>query len=68
MKGEAGDQIVVEGEVRRTGEVLAVLETGGVTHYRVRWDDDGTEGLFFPGEEVTFVKPGRGRGMERRRT
>ena len=68
MKGAVGDEIIVQGDVRRVGEVLEVLETGGVTHYRVRWDD-GTDCVFFPGEEVTFIKPGRraGGGSPRRR-
>ena len=58
MKGQVGDEIVIEGreigDLRRTGEVLEVLETGGVTHYRVRWDD-GTDCVFFPGSDARFV-------------
>jgi len=65
MKGKVGDEIIVEarhlGEIRRMGEVLEVLETGGVTHYRVRWDD-GTDCIFFPGEDAHFVHPGAHKG------
>jgi hypothetical protein len=58
MKGTAGDEIIVDahhvGDLPRTGEILAVLETGGVTHYRVRWDD-GTDCIFFPSSNARFV-------------
>jgi len=35
-----------------------VRETGGVRHYRVRWDD-GHEGLFYPGADAHSVHPGK---------
>ena len=61
MKGNVGDEIIIDGrhleELPRTGEVLEVLETGDVTHYRVRWDD-GTDCVFFPGSDARFVRPG----------
>ncbi len=61
MKGHVGDEIIVEGrnlgDLAREGEVLEVLETGGVTHYRVRWDD-GTDCIFFPSSDAHFVRPG----------
>ena len=61
MKGHVGDEIIVEarhlGDLAREGEVLAVLETGGVTHYRVRWDD-GTDCIFFPSSDAQFIQPG----------
>jgi hypothetical protein len=59
MKGNVGDEILVEGRTlgdpRRTGEVLEVLDTGGVTHYRIRWDD-GTDCLFYPSSDTQFLR------------
>jgi hypothetical protein len=59
VNGNVGDEIVVEGRTlgdpRRTGEVLEVLHFGGVTHYRVRWDD-GTDCLFYPSSDTQFVR------------
>jgi len=52
MRGNIGDEIIVDaahiGEPSRKGEIIEVLEKGGVEHYRVRWDD-GHESLYFPG-------------------
>jgi hypothetical protein len=48
------------GDLPRKGEVLEVLETGGVVHYRVRWDD-GHEGIFYPGTDAHAVHPGHRR-------
>ena len=41
------------GRIRRRGEILEVLLTGG-EHYRVRWDD-GHESLLFPGPDARVV-------------
>jgi len=61
IKGTVGNEIVVDGrhlgDLPRTGEILEVLETGGVTHYRVRWDD-GTDCIFFPSSDARFARPG----------
>ncbi|MBI4260318.1 MAG: DUF1918 domain-containing protein [Actinobacteria bacterium] len=59
MRGNVGDRIVVAtehvGEQPREGEVLEVVERGGVVTYRVRWAD-GHESLFTPsGGAVRFV-------------
>jgi len=60
VNGNVGDEIVVEGRTlgdpRRTGEVLEVLHFGGVTHYRVRWDD-GHESVYFPGPDAHTLPP-----------
>jgi hypothetical protein len=60
MNGNVGDEIILEarhlGDLRRMGEVLEVLETGGITHYRVRWDD-GTDCIFFPSLDARFTTP-----------
>ena len=51
MLAKAGDRIVVESEKvgtsAREGEILEVVESGGVIRYRVRWAD-GHETLFQP--------------------
>jgi Domain of unknown function (DUF1918) len=64
MHARIGDEIIVDGQhvdgLAKKGEVLAVLQTGGVEHYRVRWDDDGHEGLFYPGSDAHSIHPGRG--------
>ena len=64
MKARVGDEIVVDGphlgDLPKKGEVLEVLHLGGVEHYRVRWDDDGQEALFYPGSDAHTVHPGKG--------
>ena len=57
-----GDEIVVDarrtGGPPREGEIVDILERGGVTHYVVRWDD-GHETMFFPGSDAHVVRLGR---------
>jgi hypothetical protein len=57
-----GDQITVDGphqgDLPKKGEVVEVREVGGVRHYRVRWDDDGHEGLFYPANGAHSMHPG----------
>jgi hypothetical protein len=59
MEAKVGDEIVVDsprtGEEPRKGEILEVLEAGGVRHYRIRWDD-GHEGIFYPGSDAHVVR------------
>ncbi len=49
--GSIRDRVVVEservGQPAREGEILEVLGTGEVIHYRVRWDD-GHETTLYP--------------------
>ena len=58
MDAKVGDEIVVDGviagEPKREGEILEVMDRGGVVHYRVRWDD-GHESLFYPGSTTHVV-------------
>jgi hypothetical protein len=58
MEAKIGDELVVDGvrtgETKREGEVLEVIDRGGVVHYRVRWDD-GRETVFFPGPTTHVV-------------
>jgi hypothetical protein len=62
MKAQVGDEIVVDGphlgDLPKKGEVLELLDTGGVVHYRVRWDD-GQEAIFYPGSDAHSVHPGQ---------
>jgi len=55
MRAEVGDKIVVRshhvGEPNRDALILAVEGLDGAPPYRVRWGDDGHEGLFFPGPD-----------------
>lgn len=59
MHAVVGDKIVVErhhvGEPHREAEVIAVEGEDGGPPYRVRWEDTGHEGLFFPGSDATVV-------------
>ena len=57
MRAVTGDRLVVKG--RRVGEhdrgaqILGVQGDDGGPPYLVRWEDDGHEGLFFPGPDAT---------------
>lgn len=60
MHAQPGDHLVVDGSrvgtpVRR-GLILEVLDTGGTEHFRVRWEDDGHESVFYPSSD-THVEP-----------
>ncbi|HWS47033.1 MAG TPA: DUF1918 domain-containing protein [Acidimicrobiia bacterium] len=59
MDAKVGDEIVVDslhtGEPRREGEILEVLDSGGVVHFRVRWDD-GHESIFYPSSTAHVVR------------
>ena len=72
MNVSAGDRIIIKGhhigEPDRDGEVLEVCGDGGGPPYRVRWEDDGHEGLFFPGSDASihhFVHRSRAARRER---
>jgi len=58
MRAQVGDRIVIKGhhvgEPDRDAEVLAVEDADGEPPYRVRWSDDGHEGLFFPGPDAVI--------------
>ena len=59
MDANVGDEIVVDGprtgDEPRKGQILEILTSGGVTHYRVRWDD-GHEVVFFPASTTHVVR------------
>jgi hypothetical protein len=62
MDAKVGDEIVVDGphtgDIARQGEILEVMDRGGITHFRVRWDD-GHETVFFPSSDAHVVHLGR---------
>ncbi len=57
MKAKVGDKIVVMGhrvnDPRREAEIIGIEGENGEPPYRVRWDDDGHEGVFFPGADAS---------------
>jgi hypothetical protein len=61
VEAHVGDRIVVhsthQGESDRLGEVVACAEPGGGPPYRVRWQPDGHEGLFYPAGTATVLGP-----------
>lgn len=61
MDPKVGDEIVVDarraGGPLREGEIVGIMDRGGVVHYVVRWDD-GRETVFFPGADAHVVRLG----------
>jgi Domain of unknown function (DUF1918) len=59
LKARIGDKIIVKGhhlaEPDRDAVVLGVHGADGGPPYRVRWSEDGHEGLFFPGRDANVV-------------
>jgi hypothetical protein len=60
MQGRPGDHVVVEGlhvgDTRRRGEIVEVLHGREGDHYRIRWERDQHESIFFPGPD-TRIEP-----------
>ncbi len=56
MRAAVGDRLVVRGrhigEHERHALILAVEGMDGAPPYRVRWDDDAHESVFFPGADT----------------
>ena len=63
MHAKVGDEIVVDpvhiGEPSRRGEILEVIVRDGAEHYRVCWDDNGHETIFYPGTTAHAIDPRR---------
>jgi hypothetical protein len=57
MRAAIGDRLVIRGhhvgESDRGAQILAVEGDDGGPPYLVRWEDDGHEGLYFPGPDAT---------------
>jgi hypothetical protein len=64
MRARVGDQLVIKGHhvgaPDREGEILEVHGEAGGPPYLVRWDEDGHEGLFFPGSDAVVEHLSRG--------
>jgi len=58
MRAAVGDRLVIKGhhvgERDRDAEILEVHGEDGTPPFRVRWSDDGHEGLVFPGPDATI--------------
>ncbi|MDE3085301.1 MAG: DUF1918 domain-containing protein [Acidobacteriota bacterium] len=56
MRAAVGDRLIVKGhrigEPDKGAEILAVEGEDGGPPFLVRWDDDGHQGLFFPGADA----------------
>jgi uncharacterized protein DUF1918 len=56
MHAAVGDRLVIKGhhvgEPDRDAEILEVRGEDGGPPWVVRWDDDGHEGLYFPGSDA----------------
>jgi hypothetical protein len=59
VKAKVGDKIVVRGhrigEPDRDAVVVELHGVNGEPPYRVRWSEDGHEGLYFPGSDASVV-------------
>lgn len=64
MEAAVGDKIVVRshhtGQPVREAIVLVVEGQEGGPPYRVRWTDDGHEGLYFPGSDAIVEHRAKG--------
>lgn len=62
MYASAGDRLIIKGhhvgEPDRDAEILDVLGEDGGPPYRIRWEEDGHEGLFFPGPDAVLQHDG----------
>ena len=58
MRASVGDRLIIKGhnvgDHDRDAEILEVHGEDGGPPYLVRWDEDGHEGLFFPGSDATI--------------
>ena len=56
MRASVGDRLIIKGhnvgDHDRDAEILEVQGEDGGPPYLVRWDEDGHEGLFFPGSDA----------------
>ncbi|MGK2958287.1 MAG: DUF1918 domain-containing protein [Acidimicrobiales bacterium] len=58
MRASVGDRLVIKGHIvdepDRDAQILEVRGSDGEPPYFVRWDDDGHEGLLFPGSDAAI--------------
>lgn len=69
VKAQIGDKIVIRGhhvgDADHSGQVIAVRGPDGEPPYEVRWDDDGHEGLVFPGPDAVVEHLARKRAKSK---
>ena len=55
-KARVGDRLVIqahhEGEPKRDAEILEIMGADGGPPYRVRWQDDGHESIYYPASDA----------------
>jgi hypothetical protein len=58
MKASVGDRLIIKGhhvgEPDRNAEIIEVRGEASGPPYLVRWDEDGHEGLFYPGSDASI--------------
>ncbi|MGH9246605.1 MAG: DUF1918 domain-containing protein [Acidimicrobiales bacterium] len=64
MQGNVGDHVVIEGthvgDPGRRGKIVEVIPGREGEHYRIRWERDEHESIFFPGPGTRIeTTPGR---------
>lgn len=56
MRAAVGDRLVIKphhlGEPERGAQIMGVRGENGSPPFLVRWEEDGREGLFFPGSDA----------------
>jgi RimK family alpha-L-glutamate ligase len=61
LPAEVGDQIEIRGQIvggrPRRAEILEVRGEPGHEHFRVRWEDDGHESIYFLAEDAVIRGP-----------
>lgn len=65
LHAKVGDRLVIhahhEGEAERDAEILEIRGQDGEPPYRVRWQADGHESIFYPGSDARVEHPARRR-------
>ena len=63
MKAAVGDRLVIRGhkmgQAPREAIILEVRGPDGSSPFKVKWLDDGQEGLLFPGPDALVEHPAR---------
>jgi hypothetical protein len=62
LEAKQGDRLLIRGRKvdvpDREAEILEVRGDHGAPPYLVRWNDDGREGLVFPGSDASIQRAG----------
>jgi hypothetical protein len=68
MKATPGDRLIVDGDVSRVGEVIAVPHTDGSPPYVVRWQRSGHIALVSPDSYSSIIPAGTDGAVSRPRS